>query len=552
MTASTRNRKKLASLSTIMRYEWRILKADRVAQFVVLLFMVIVACGLINGFATNAKQQSKASGGKTEQTVLYEKTKQEIVQVERSLNEKGQSLEVLRSNALSPSSVYNKLAPFEATLPFRFGSILAAGQTLCRPQTFATKVGSRYVPFYPTVGTRSLGSFFPEGSPSNPLLLLLRHLDLGFITLYIYPLIILVLGFNLIAADRESGVLALLLAQGVPMRTIVLGKVFVRALLVMSIGVILPIVVASLIALLLRDYSASSIALTAALWILTATLYGSFWFALIVLINAASRNAAANGLIAVVCWIGLVFLTPALTNLAVQFLIPPASSFEFVTTERKASLELNSRIDAAGLALNQTIRAKYPITPGDEASQARYDAGYFYEPTNLPTNSELLSEFVRTRPEWKSAVSADQLNRALIEIKKSMMEQRLSSLLEYSNRQRERQKYLSNILRFASPTVLTHTAFDDIAGTGNSRNECFLAQLDAYIRGRENFFNTKILNHETFTAGDFNSLRPFDYNEEPWLQTLKRILVPLLALSILSIVLALFSQNYYRSLPTLR
>jgi hypothetical protein len=62
--------------------------------------------------------------------------------------------------------------------------------------------------------------------------------------IYLYPLAILALSFNMIAAEREAGALALVLSQPIRFRALVLGKLGVRALLVFSCGILVPTVAA--------------------------------------------------------------------------------------------------------------------------------------------------------------------------------------------------------------------------------------------------------------------------------------------------------------------
>ena len=64
----------------------------------------------------------------------------------------------------------------------------------------------------------------------NPQRLLSGRLDLAFVLIYLYPLLILAISYNLLSAEQEQGTLALLLSQPVSLRTVILAKVAVRVL----------------------------------------------------------------------------------------------------------------------------------------------------------------------------------------------------------------------------------------------------------------------------------------------------------------------------------
>ena len=56
--------------------------------------------------------------------------------------------------------------------------------------------------------------------------------DVAFVVLFLYPLLIFAVSFDLTASERERGTLRLVLAQPVHLRDVVAGKMIARALLV--------------------------------------------------------------------------------------------------------------------------------------------------------------------------------------------------------------------------------------------------------------------------------------------------------------------------------
>jgi ABC-2 type transport system permease protein len=71
--------------------------------------------------------------------------------------------------------------------------------------------------------------------------LLSGRFDLAFVILYLYPLLILSLGYNLVSGEKEAGTLALTLSQPVALRTLVAGKVAMRFAFVLALAVALSL-----------------------------------------------------------------------------------------------------------------------------------------------------------------------------------------------------------------------------------------------------------------------------------------------------------------------
>ncbi len=66
----------------------------------------------------------------------------------------------------------------------------------------------------------------------NPLKLLTGYWDFSFVLVYLYPLLILALSYSMIAAEKEDGVMALLLSQPVGLKTLIAGKIVARAVII--------------------------------------------------------------------------------------------------------------------------------------------------------------------------------------------------------------------------------------------------------------------------------------------------------------------------------
>jgi ABC-2 type transport system permease protein len=379
------------SFATLLRLEWRILNATSVPWLVAAILILTFAAALVNG------------------------------SLER------RSFEETRGGEETPGG--QSATNFRAALPPLPTAVLSTGDSDILPQRYAWRTGERFSPFVRTFGTRILGGFFPERPTENPSLLAMGRVDVGFVVVYFYPLLILALTYNIVSDDRDAGVLALVVAQPISFRRWLLARVTVRGgfLICFPVAVSIAMTVAGI-----RDSWA-----TIAMWALALLAYATFWIALGVMVSLRSGSSATAASMAVSGWLVLVIIIPALVNLAVPLIAPSTTTVSFVNAERAASLDINPRIDAARRALG---RGK----------------------------SQLADELTNTR--------------------RRMFEQRLAPVLRDLESGEKRLDNAMAVAQFLSPALLFQSVTDEVAGTDRARHREFLSQLDQHIRtlDREN------------------------------------------------------------------
>jgi len=95
---------------------------------------------------------------------------------------------------------------------------------------------SDLLPYYHDVNIyTNESSFHQNGEVENPLNLMVGRFDLAFAVVYLLPLLILALSFNVLSEEREQGTLALTLSQPVAARSVATLKLAFRALVVAGI-----------------------------------------------------------------------------------------------------------------------------------------------------------------------------------------------------------------------------------------------------------------------------------------------------------------------------
>jgi ABC-2 type transport system permease protein len=174
---------------------------------------------------------------------------------------------------------------------------------------------------------RNLPEFRPadEGTVDGPA----SVLSVSWVLQYLLPLLLIVGGFATVAGERERGTLALLMAQGVPLRTLLAGKSLAIAGAVSAL--LSPLIVALICLYLLApdfvDMHGSGVRLTG--MALLYLLYALGFIGLVLCVSLAAATARIALLTLLVLWVGLVVFVPrfAADAAAAAHPLPMASEF---------------------------------------------------------------------------------------------------------------------------------------------------------------------------------------------------------------------------------
>ena len=142
----------------------------------------------------------------------------------------------------------------------------------------------------------------------NPVHLLIGKLDASFLAIYVLPLILITLVYDLLSAERESGRLALVQGHGTSLVSWLTSRLALRWLLV--VGWFAVCLVAALAAT-----EPAVLATPAVLqFVGLVALYLAFWGGLALAINMRGWSSAVNALGLAASWIVFVFAYPTLVD----------------------------------------------------------------------------------------------------------------------------------------------------------------------------------------------------------------------------------------------
>jgi ABC-2 type transport system permease protein len=443
----------------LTRHEWKLLTASHVVRLVVTVFTVAIGVATVLGLSRTARdrQTFDAFAVRTAQQLANPVS----LRADVVANEKG-------CLAVVPP------APLAA---------LAVGQ-------------SDVYPGYLKVTARNLDALVTGDQIEHPLAVASGHLDVAFIVLFLYPLLIFAVSFDLTATERDRGTLRMVLAQPVSLRTIVAGKMIARWLLLALPVVIIPG--------LFVEWSASLIA-----WTLAVLVYGLVWHGVALMVNARGWSAPANALVLAGLWLMLAIVGPASINLLIAVTYP-----------------MPSRVEAAVQARAATQ---------DAAVQGSRQLGQFLQdhPTSANVGRDGMRQFALLQATREQQI-ADRLQRVEAEFAAQL----------------ERQRQLTQWLSVLSPTMVAQGALLDAAGTSELRFAHFRAAAAAFQRDWKAFFEPRVLDAATFTAGELAAAPVFVYYEQQSSAISARTLLPVAAMLIVGALLTwLGFRGYERYQP---
>ena len=329
----------------------------------------------------------------------------------------------------------------------------------------------------------------------NPVNLLAGSFDVAFVVIFLLPIFILAMTYDLLSSEQERGTLAMILAHPVSLRKLMASKLMARAAIILMVVIGLGLVAVLAVGTQLESPETW---LRFGLWITATLVYSMFWFALAVLVNIYGQGSATNGTILAAAWLVLVVIIPTLIGLVATTIYPVPSRMDLTVAAREAQTAAEKNMD-------QSLNAFY-------AEHMEY----------VPAGDQRAMDFMTL-----GQASANTIEKAL------------SPLYAGFQVMRDQQQGLVQRFQFLSPAVMMQLALNEIAGTSGDRYEDFLQQAAAFRAEWNNYFAERFLRQEPLRPSDYDSFPAFRYQPEPFSVVLQRLVPSLLGLVLLSLGVAL-------------
>ena len=296
----------------------------------------------------------------------------------------------------------------------------------------------------------------------NPTLLALGRFDLAFVVVYLVPLLLLGMTYSVLSADKESGSLALLLAQPLTASQVAWARITLRTLLVAG-----TVIAGSLTAWLIFAPQPVSPEAGARLlaWMGLTAAYCGFWGALAGLAAARNRSSENSALTLLLGWAVIALLLPAVIGITVQTISPTPSRLDYVTAARAAENAAN----AQGRELLQGYLLDHPEIEAAERSAV----------------APFIKTFILVQQRVEAAVAP--------------VAARFDARLEAQQR-------ISGALAWLSPASLVQSALAELAGSSLTRQRRFEAEARALRRGWLKALEAPIIEGRRLTKAEFTAL----------------------------------------------
>jgi ABC-2 type transport system permease protein len=331
----------------------------------------------------------------------------------------------------------------------------------------------------------------------NPLSLLAGRFDMAFVIIYLLPLLIIAVTYNLVSLEREQGRLSLLAAQGRGPRGI-----FLRKLVLRGAAILVPSVIAALVLILMWiGRWQPDTALRLLFWAVTIALYTGFWLSLALWVNSLRMTSTANATILVAIWLLVVAVIPSGANVVVSMLRPPPSRIDLLAAIRDRSID--QRRDGKHLA--EQFYAEHPE---------------FAPASGIVMNLDITGTMTHIEQDRRTLPLERRFEQQLAE-----------------------QQNLVRRLRFLSPAIVAQEALNDIAGTGLLRYQRFREQAAAFREEWTKFFHPLIFGGTQLRPADYGRMPHFTYRDEPTKDVAGRVLAGLVGILLPSLLIGAAGVN---------
>jgi ABC-2 type transport system permease protein len=462
---------------SLIRHEWRIHRLELLG--VLALFTLTVSLGLWGGWREDQHHRQAIREIEQHET---ERRSQDAAKTRKAEAKPGKRLKTYQN----PLRVAQKGTP--APLPPGPLGLVAIGQADLYPLARQVTLGSS-------------DTWVSLTRLDNPRQQQAGHFDFSFFVIYLYPLLILALTFDLLASEQELGTLRLLLSQPLSAQRLIGAKLLARAL---PLG--LSVWGLSTAGLVLSGISLQTpgLLLRWGLVTLLIIVYGGFWFALSWGVNSLGKPATTNAALLALSWFAALVIVPGAINLGARVLYPVPSRVQFV----QATAEVT-----------QAARSQ---------------------------SSKLLSKYFEDHPE----LLRGQINQAefaqLQLAKEAAIGEALAPVTARYRQQLAQQQRWVNQLQWFSPSLVAQQVLNELAGNSLSRYQRWEYQLSTFHQRWQAWFIPKIRSQQAVRASDYAAMPRFVWVEPAARQIATQTLAPLAFLGAIALLLSVLGYRQFQ------
>ncbi len=307
----------------------------------------------------------------------------------------------------------------------------------------------------------------------SPIEQLFGQLDLAFVWTYLLPLIIILVSFNILSAERESGRLKLIASQPVKVAYWLIVKIGIRFFSIFALLLIFTFFLLNVYGVPVFQHSSGFGELISMLF-----LYTAFWFFLSLVVNLAGYSSGRSLILLTNLWVLFVFLIPSVVNQLSNELHPVPTRLEMVNHHQHVYNEVEAKLE------------------------------------------EEMEGLFRLHPDWRSddPVTKDRSNSTGWNIN-FLAKQYLAQLkhqpqaLRYEEKIDERNRWADQF-RILSPAMIFQNAVTDLAGTSTRYYRDFLRQSQEYAQDYRAYVFKGLFTNHAFSSKEVKNLPAFTFERQ--------------------------------------
>jgi ABC-2 type transport system permease protein len=296
------------------------------------------------------------------------------------------------------------------------------------------------------------------GELANPMKLLTGNFDLSYVFVFLFPLLIVALFYNLYASEKEGGTLPLLLSQSTALGKILLVRGLLRTFLVWLLAMVLLI-----LGFLVQGISIVGNGQLFVQWIIIIFGYTALWAAFMGIIVSFRLSSILSAISGLGIWLIFALVIPTLINLFVLANEPLPNRAELIHSVRN----MNDQIwESPKSFVWDQFYEEYPqYNDGDTAN---FNKWYYASFTLIDKKAN----------QQKAAFEAQVSKR---------------------NDHLKRWAWLA-------PAALVHEALAEASGTDRNNHQEFVKEVYRQHAELQAFYYARIFSGEQFTTEDLQNL----------------------------------------------
>ncbi len=324
----------------------------------------------------------------------------------------------------------------------------------------------------------------------NPMNLQSGNLDLSFVIIYLFPLLVIVLTFNVVSEETETGTWRLVAIQSKSKLRFIISKLLVRMMLLYVVLIFL--------------FFIAKLVLNSSLdihffWMFgLSVLYIFFWFTISFFVISFKKPSGFNALLLLSVWLVLIILLPA--------------------------------------GINAYVTSKYPIPEALSTAIAQRDGYHVKWDTDKRATIE---KFYQHYPQFKKyGYPTVGFNWLWYYAMQQMGDDDSKKQRDAFNEKIKLREHTSSQIASVIPNMHLQLTFNQLAGTSMSQQMEYLNATNAFHEKLRLFFYPKIFESQHADTINWNQFIPEYYKTKTTLEPIKGI-APLILASIIMIIISI-------------